>query len=320
MYHYVRDLPNTPWPRIKGLLTSAFAGQLDYLQRHYEVVDIQYVIDAARSGASLPSNAALLTFDDGFAEHADIVTPMLVERGLTASFYAPVVSARERRVLGVHKIHFILASVDHVSPVRDALFEELARQRTQGVELPTDAELIVTWQTTKKRYDPPEVVFVKRVLQRGLPSGVREQVIDVLFRRFVTRDERAFADELYASMDDLSAMIGAGMTIGGHGHRHRWLDSLCVEEQRSEIHHTAAFLDELYGGDCGDWVMCYPYGGYNDDTLRLCAERGCALGLTTRVGLASFERPLEIERLDTNDLPTTGSAPVSEWTRRALQM
>ena len=35
-YHYVRDLSDTDYPEIKGLLTSEFEGQLDYLSKYYK--------------------------------------------------------------------------------------------------------------------------------------------------------------------------------------------------------------------------------------------------------------------------------------------
>jgi hypothetical protein len=66
--------------------------------------------------------------------------------------------------------------------------------------------------------------------------------------------------------------------------------------------------------------MCYPFGSYDATTLDLLRQRGCALGLTTRVDLASdLARPLELPRLDTNDLPTSASARPTTWTVKVLR-
>ena len=51
---------------------------------------------------------------------------------------------------------------------------------------------------------------------------------------------------------------------------------------------------------------------YDEVTLRLAAEAGAALALTTENGIAStLDAPLRLPRLDTNDLPLRGDA--SPW-------
>ena len=59
MYHFVRELPLTRFPAIKGLLTSRFAGQLDYLARHYQFVTVEQCLAALRGESPLPERAAL---------------------------------------------------------------------------------------------------------------------------------------------------------------------------------------------------------------------------------------------------------------------
>ena len=92
-YHYVRNLPETPYPRIRGLLTATFARQLDYLQSRYDVVSWE----AARAfvaGESRPSrDLCLLTFDDGLVDHHLTVFPMLLERGLSGTFFVSAIQA-----------------------------------------------------------------------------------------------------------------------------------------------------------------------------------------------------------------------------------
>ena len=62
----------------------------------------------------------------------------------------------------------------------------------------------------------------------------------------------------------------------------------------------------------------YPYGNYNEDTIALCKENGCKLGLTTVVDLADLQNSggdaiYKIPRLDTNDLPKDAGAIVNRW-------
>jgi peptidoglycan/xylan/chitin deacetylase (PgdA/CDA1 family) len=314
MYHYVRDLARSRYPRIKGLMTEKFDGQLDYILRHYRVCSLRQVVAAAQGQADLPEQACLLTFDDGFADHYLTVLPRLLQRGITGSFFPPAQVIEERRVLDVHKLQFILACSDDTDLLIANVFRFLAEYRAE-LDMPTDQVLRETY-TGESRFDPPEIIFVKQLLQHGLPERVRAGILASLFAKHVSDDERAFADELYMDIPQLRGMIDRGMSVGGHGCTHRWLEHLSPREQAEEIRQTLAFLARIHGQVPQAWAMCYPYGSYNAVTLELLTASGCRLGLTTRVALnEDLSRPLELSRLDTNDLPYRDDAELSVWTR-----
>ena len=70
-----------------------------------------------------------------------------------------------------------------------------------------------------------------------------------------------------------------------------------------EIEKGLNFLN-MIGASTVDWVMCYPYGKYNKDTLDILKMKECCIGLTTKTGLIELEKKkfLELSRLDTNDI------------------
>lgn len=312
MYHYVRPLRGSRYPDLKALELERFRGQLDFIQRHYHVVSMEEVIAATRGDASLPERALLMTFDDGYRDHYQYVLPLLVDQGLQGSFFPPVCAVRDNRMLDVNKIHFILASGANPRQLIDEIYATLDTKRTE-YSLPGNAEYFAAY-SRESRYDDPQVTFVKRVLQKGLPKSLREPLIDRLFHRFVTEDERGFAAELYMSSVEIRELRSAGMFIGSHGDRHLWLNTLSVEEQRREIDASLDFLTEL-GVSIHNWVMCYPYGGYDESLLGILRDRHCALGLTVEVGMVDLTRqdPLLLPRLDTNDLPIDGKALKNKW-------
>jgi len=315
MYHYVRDLKNSSYPRVKGLQIEDFDGQLDYLQKHYIFVKLEQVIAASRNQVELPSNACLLTFDDGFSDHYEYVFPQLQQRGIKGAFYPPVQPVTENTVLDVHKIHFILASTENPGGLVKDIFELLKPYRRE-IDLPDDDELY-RLNTGESRFDPPEIIFVKRILQVGLPEWLRNVLVAELFNRYVKREVSEFARELYLGPEQLKEMAKGGMAIGVHGYSHRWLNSLAIAEQTTELDLSLSFLKDIYGKQPKDWTVCYPYGGYNEDTLRLLGEKNCALGLTARVALVEdYSTPLLLPRLDTNDLPKSGTAEANKWTLR----
>lgn len=88
MYHKVD--PHTPPGPIGRSLTlepAQFEAQLVWLRAHaIHTLTMNDLADALRRGEH-PQNAVVLTFDDGYNDAADVVTPLLRKYGDRASFY-----------------------------------------------------------------------------------------------------------------------------------------------------------------------------------------------------------------------------------------
>lgn len=302
MYHYVRDLPNSRFPRIKGLLTEEFDQQLDYITARYTVCSLQQVADAIRGEDVLPANACVLTFDDGFIDHYVTVMPRLVRRGIVGSFFVPAQPVLEHSVLGVHKIHFILAAVADPIQLGVRLRALVAASRAEH-ELPSDEGLWASYGRAG-RYDSTQVMFIKAMLQHALPDALRTSLVDELFAEYVSDDEAGFAGELYLDESQIRAMADAGMEFGGHGYAHLRWDRIPTDLLQREVDLSLDFLARCLGARPASWSVCYPFGAYDATTLKLLQKAGCIIGLTTRPQIvADLQRPLELGRLNTNDLP-----------------
>ena len=302
MYHYVRDLRNSRFPAIKGRDLTEFKRQLEYLSLHYNVVTVEQILEACAGGRSLPERAAWLTFDDGYLDHYTCVLPLLRQRGWQGSFFPPVDAVSNGVILDVNKCHFILAAEPDplriIAVIRDYI---TAHQYRDDVNPFNEywSNLFVP-----NRFDSGEVIFIKRVLQHALPADCRGELSDELFEQFVGIPQATFAREIYMDIDQVKMLVDCGMYVGSHGTRHLWLDRVNKSEMKNDIELSLVMLNEI-GAPTKDWVMCYPYGAYSDDVLILLTEMNCALGITTNVGIADLgiDVPLELPRLDTNDIP-----------------
>ncbi len=316
MYHYVRDIKNSRYPRIKGLELKDFEEQLGYLKRHYHPITAEDLFQAVSNNEQLPPNAVLLTFDDAYSDHFSNVFPLLFKHGFSGCFFPAADSILNRRLLDVNKIQFTLAVEENIHLLVKFIFEMIQKNR-KSHNLESDEYYWNEFAITN-RWDTKEVMFVKKILQKGLNEDLRKNIIDKLFSNFVSEDETTFSNELYMSMDQLKCLKDHGMYIGSHGNKHKWLASLSAKEQEQEIDSSLEFLENI-GKDRPQWMMCFPYGSYNQDTLRLLKEKNCIVGLTTRVGLMSLaDNPLEMPRLDTNDLPKISDSEPNEWTQAVL--
>ena len=316
MYHYVRELERFPY--IKGLTVQQFEGQLEYMQTYYTFVRVEALMASLdHEGDPLPRNAAMLTFDDGYIDHFTNVFPILNERGIQGCFFPVGKAVAEHCVLDVNKIHLVLASVPQKMYIVREIFSLLGQLRS-AYGLESDEYYYRTYAQAS-RFDPPEVAFIKSLLQKGLPEKPRREITDRLFRKYVGHDEEALARELYMSADHLKCMMRAGMYVGSHSYEHHWMDTIPVATQEEEIGRSLQFLSTL-GCDLRNWGFNYPYGAHDESLLSLLKARSCRFGLTTKVGIADLdeESPLLMSRLDTNDLPKDGKAEPNEWTSRVI--
>src|SRR5207244_51018 len=110
------------------------------LTKHYTILDVREILAAIRGETTLPRNACLLTFDDGFLDHYTVVFPCLDYRRLPAVFFVPGRPIEEREILDVHGIHFVLAAVSDPRQLIEEVFG-LLRQYRPGHDVPDDRTL-----------------------------------------------------------------------------------------------------------------------------------------------------------------------------------
>ncbi|MDC3194081.1 polysaccharide deacetylase family protein [Amylibacter sp.] len=300
MYHYVRPIKGSKFPGIKGLELDSFKRQLDYLTDNFNIVSTEQVINAAKYSIPLPNDACWLTFDDGYKDHFEYVMPELLKRNLHGAFFPPRVAIEEDVVLDVNLIHHILSCADDVKQLVSRLNSHCL---SNGIS-ESNIDAYYKEYAVPSRFDNADTIFVKRMLQHVLPEQLRSSIAENMFKEFVGLSPAEFSKELYMSVEEVRELVRNGMYVGSHGSMHYWLDKITAEEQEKDIKDSLKFLKSV-GASTKDWVMCYPYGAHNDDTIELLKSFEAALGITTEVRVANLtsDNPFKLPRLDTNDFP-----------------
>lgn len=300
MYHYVRDLENSRYPNIRGLSVKNFLRQIDYLNKYYTLVTPQEVIEAYYGGRELPENACLLTFDDGYIDHFNTVFPILENREIKAFFSMPGRIIKEEKLLDVNKIHYILASGNTEQIWK--LFVARLKELLLNNHLPPYEEYWEKCDLTS-RFDSPEIIFIKRMLQVALPAKIRNELTDFLYKEIVGIPENIMVHELYMSREQMRLMKKQGMVFGIHGYEHVWLNQMGSFEIESDVEKALDAMDGIV--DKNGWIMCYPYGSSSPIVEIIAKKKGAVLGVTTETKVADLEKdnPFSLPRLDTNDFP-----------------
>jgi peptidoglycan/xylan/chitin deacetylase (PgdA/CDA1 family) len=297
MYHYVRDAAATNFPHLRTLTPDTFKRQLDWLQDRYTIVDLPTLERAAAGIEPLQPQAALLTFDDGFVDHYEVVFPLLRDRRVSGVFFlAQDACGGDPRLLGVHKTQFLLAALG-----ADAFGHAVVEQCRAAVGAGgrwRDAYGADQWDHADER-------AIKQLLNYELPFNESDRVLDVLFEAHVG-DAADFARSLYVSPAQVTEMARGGMYFGYHTRRHRVLARLSPAEQRDELSGGVSWIRSMTQQE--QVSFCYPWGSpatYTAATLHILADSGYSVAFNTvrREAMIPRDGRFELPRLDTRDLP-----------------
>ena len=268
MWHYVRDDETEPRVGYRGIDPRRFAEQLDLICRVATPVGWADLLAALTGDRALPDDAVILTFDDGLMDHHRTVLPALLERGLTAIFFVLARVPGDRLTLG-HRLHVLTGSyapTDVRAWIMDAMTPgERARYRALETDMaaePDDAD--DEW---------------KRPLQRELADAA-DPILSSMVERLIG-PEPEIARALHLGPGEVEDMIAAGMTIGGHGRAHAWMDVPRIGTAASEVAASASYLGPLLPGP---WPFAYPYGGVPTRPGSLLESAGFGAAFSTEAG------------------------------------
>ena len=297
MYHYVRDLPRSRFPRIKGLLADDFRRQVACLSERHEMATLESAL-AFLAGSYRPERSlCLLTFDDGLKDHYTEVLPFLSQRRIQGLFFL-ITSCLEGRVASVHKNHFLMAALEFDD------YQRVFRKRLAELSPETSTDVDIKLVRRTYRWDAPEVAGFKYLLNFQLQAPLRDRILDDLFDEYFG-DQKAFASDLYLSWDEAQAMQANGMLVGGHSHSHVALATMEADCQREDLKTCAVMLhDRLKPQRL--WSFSYPYGkhnSFNSLTVDTIHDLGFGCAFATEVGSNNVGQDLFcIRRIDTKDV------------------
>lgn len=255
--------------RKTGIVTewSTFLGQLDTLQRKATIVSLAEAVSGLTSGA-VPPRAVVLTFDDGFSEHIDLVAPELIRRDLAATLFVCGVSLEP--AAGLRWLEWY-----------DLIEEASMRRRGCGI-----------------------AAGLKRHLRtRG--AAEREKVLRALSHEFgvLESERKELRNSLFATPQQLLSLGNVSrMAVGGHSFSHPSLAHIEPREKRNEIRGCRDLLLRVVRGTRP--AFAYPFGGadsYDAECARLVAECGYMCACTSIPGYnrGSTSR-FELRRFDMN--------------------
>lgn len=260
MYHQV--LPEHDFMRPYEMTAKIFSQHLEYLTANFTLLTLSDALNKLHSN-SLPSNAAVMTFDDGYENNASIALPMLNKYGVPASFY--------------------IASdfLNGGAMWNDKVLEAVRRWPAGKLNLAIgEKKLEFQLSDDKSRaYAGGELLNAFKYL----PLAQRKVAVDEFTSGAI--------DGLNYMMSDAQVKLlhDNGMEIGGHTCSHPILASLSESKAFKQISDNKAYLESILGQKITSFA--YPNGkpgkDYTKQTIDLVKKAGYQYAVSTHEGVAS---------------------------------
>jgi len=241
-YHVVSD---DRLPHIQNLYQykniRKFSEDLDFLLAHYSPVELSDAIKWVRGDKVLAENSFLLTFDDGLSEVHDVIAPILLEKGIPATFFISSAFLDNNELCYLHKISLLVDSIK------------------QGISPGKESEIRgVLGEMGLARSPLSEEVGKVDYRQRGRLDRIAE-ILDLDLQQYL------ILKRPYLSSDNVIELIKKGFTIGSHSIDHPYYSDLSLEDQLRQTMESTRFIRRRFQLDYGAFAFPHNDQGVTRD-------------------------------------------------------
>jgi peptidoglycan/xylan/chitin deacetylase (PgdA/CDA1 family) len=260
IYHRVLDRSDPLLPDEPD--RAAFGAQMDLVRSLFNVLDLADAIERLRNG-TLPPRAAAITFDDGYANNAQIAAPIMAARGLPATFFIATGFLDGGRMFN----DTVIESVRRAPAALDLTDLELGSYTLNDDAARRQA---ISALLSKLKYQAPErrLVLADSIAERvggGLPT------------------------DLMMTREQLRALAAVpGMKIGAHTINHPILTKVGNDAAQAEIVGSKQELERITGRPVE--TFAYPNGrpksDYDPSHVDIVSAAGFRAAVSTAWGSA----------------------------------
>lgn len=207
-YHMISD---DRVPHVRHLYrfrsVREFEADLDFLLRQFVPVELPDIVAHLDERGHLPQRCFHLTFDDGFREMHEVVAPVLLKKGVPATFFLNTAFLDRGGMAHHNKASLLL----------DCLPRQISTQTLQQIEaiLPQIPGGMGTLESRLLSIRYADRYVVDRIAA----------IIEVDMDQYIT------AARPYLSSEEVLTLLKQGFTIGAHSVDHPLYADLSLEEQ-----------------------------------------------------------------------------------------
>ena len=289
-YHRISRSPERGDPL--KVSSSLFERQIRYVRDHYSIISADELTASIGTGRPLPTNACLITFDDGWQDNFELAFPILKR------YEVPALVFLSTDYIGTGKVFWQVR-------LRDLLWRYAQAE-------PSAEEVISTWPTRvsgivrgfHQLSRLEQSTEVNRLIEHFKSYSVDE------IEGFLPSSERAEAETCaqqgaMLSWEQVREMAADGISFGSHGKSHSILTQLIEAQLNDELIESKRLLEGMLQSRI-DFVA-YPNGDYDHRVLDVANKAGYLAAFTCRPGInETLDEPLEIRRINMREDSAAG--------------
>ncbi len=257
IYHRVLPEPDPLFP--SEVNRKRFDLQMEQVSRIFTVIPLTEAVERLKSG-TLPARAASITFDDGYADNAEIALPILKKHRIAATFFIAT------------------GYLNGGIMFNDSVIESIRMSSKNSIDLTSIGLAEYPVATIEQKRFAIENILSCLKYQ---PLTQRQALVDAVSD--LARVE--LPDNLMMKDEQVKLLSDSGMEIGGHTVNHPILASIDNKAAKDEIGNGKFYLEELTGKPVR--TFAYPNGKPDNDYLAAHVDIVKQLGFDAAVSTAT---------------------------------
>jgi peptidoglycan/xylan/chitin deacetylase (PgdA/CDA1 family) len=236
-YHLVSDAPPLHVKSLYRVLSvKEFENDLDFLLKHFKPIDANALINYLESDVKSDKPHLFLSFDDGFKEVHEIIAPILLKKGIPATFFVNPAYIDNADLMFRCKIGLIVDKLESLSYSKTT-YSAIA----QLLEVPSNLGSIKT-KLLALTYD--HKVLIENIAEK----------INLNFNEYLR------SVKPYLTLSQLQELSKLGFTIGGHSYNHPYFNEISFDEQLNEVEASMKWINDRFPNQ--PRLFAFPFTDY----------------------------------------------------------
>ena len=231
-YHVVSDIKTPYILNYPYRNSSEFEKELDYYLKYFKPVSLDYLLENPLS----KENVFHLSFDDGLKQSADLIAPVLLKKGIPATFFVNSGFVDNQALFHRYKASFILSELKANPNTNAELFLKNNGLNQQNI-LQTDISKVDVLNKTAN-------------------------ILNISFREFLETENP------YLTTEQIFKLKEQGFSIGAHSENHPEFWGISEEEQLNEIKQSMNWVTEKFNPAIKSFAFPFTDSGVSLNLLR----------------------------------------------------
>ncbi|HEY2582573.1 MAG TPA: polysaccharide deacetylase family protein [Mucilaginibacter sp.] len=292
MYHRIAEPKSDVWETTVS--PKRFEEHLQVLRKIGNVVSLRQLANSI-SSKHLPGNNIAVTFDDGYIDNFTTARPLLEKYGIPATFFIASGNIENKNEFWWDELEFVILSAESLPEVFSLNIKGNPISYQLKNESSLNDEIRQQHNAWKACTEAPPTTRAKLFYElwqhlKPLPYLEQQEYLQII-RNWAAFPLTARPDYRTMAAAEIGQLASNSLfTIGAHTVTHPALACYKVSYQKNELNENRERLKEITNREIN--LLAYPYGNYNEETLRITSELGFYSAFTTEEKTLRSKSPM----------------------------